>query len=425
MSLSSGTFPRAQSAPSSGLSWPLSRLALRAAARAASLSLPENYHDRQTSSASWPAGRGAYAAPAVGRPRLWLSFRARLAPETASWPVTLRVRAGRGPRRASAAAVQAQQAGCDLSRRGERHVGAGRSRVVARTALALRRAIPKRRGRLARGTRRSAQDLAPGNRRLSEGAMGRRVPSICLTEACTVAQYRAVDGLLERLVAVIRVASPWSSIARRAPGGAPPVRVGCSGGSSNGQLGARTHQADPESRHPSCYYSESGAALCIGTLDERRDPPRSEPPRAATRREVRGFDALTARVQRGALPLPRGCGRRIRGCAYGTPHQVARHWAVREETTSYIPQKNAFAARRSVTSRGARAWDAINYVSAAALFSPGGVLSRGAQCRSYSLSRGAQRPLDCLSRGARRPLMFSRGARRPRVSSRGAQCPRG
>src|SRR6187399_751654 len=137
-------------APSSGLSWPLSRLALRAAARAASLSLSQNYHDRQTSSASWPAGRGAYAAPAVGRPRLWLSSGARLAPETASWPVTLRVRLGRGPQGATAAAVLARQA-------------ASRS-VEARGAACRRRSVSPRRVRRARTPR--ARPRAPRPRGL-------------------------------------------------------------------------------------------------------------------------------------------------------------------------------------------------------------------------------------------------------------------
>ena len=272
--------------------------------------------------------------------------------------------------------------------------------VAART---VRVACPGRPGRAPRPcglvVRRSVIDRARGSRRSSHGAPGQRVPSICLTEACTVAQYRAVDGLLERLVAVIRVASPGSSVARSASGGAPPVRGGCRGGS---------------------WGRQHSSLVCIGTLAEQRRPSRS-PASAARRRDVRGFDVPPSRRQRRALPLLRRV-RPLRGFAYGTPHQVARHGAVGVETTSYIPQKNALVARWSVTSRGARAWDAINYVSGSALFSCGGVLSRGARRPLRSLSRGVRRPL-MLSRGARRPLMLSRGARRPLMLSRGARRP--
>jgi hypothetical protein len=181
-------------------------------------------------------------------------------------------------------------------------------------------------------------------------SVGTVVPSICLTEARTVAQYRAVDGLLERLVAVIRVASPRSCspllcfprscsplfmVARSATGSVQPAGVGHSGGFSS--------------------WAVVAGALAQGSALRFLRRAAS----AATRRVTLRRHAL-----RGAGP--RGTGGRLCRFAYGTLHQVARHGRQCVETPSYISQKNAFTARSGVTSRGARPPIAINYLSASA-----------------------------------------------------------
>jgi hypothetical protein len=255
--------------------------------------------------------------------------------------------------------------------------------------------------------------VTPGDAAESVGTV---VPSICLTQACTVAQYLAVDGLLERLVAVIRVASPWSRstwscrprsnclrssylrnrLARSASGGVPPVGVGPTGGS---------------------VASEARLRTCIppalaGTAVERRALPL-----------LRGVASAGAAPgvglrRRALLELGfRGAGGRRSGFAYGTPHQVARHGALRVATPSYTSQKNAFPARSEVTSRGARAPIAINYLSAS-------VGSRSAE--SFGQLAGTTRS-TVLPRGpqpARLFLPFSLGGPQPaRLFSRGARSP--
>ena len=218
-----------------------------------------------------------------------------------------------------------------------------------------------------------------------------------------------VDGLLERLVAVIRVASPWSSVARGAPGGALPLRGGCRGGSSSGPF------VVPRGPIPA-RCGVHGAPVSIGTLVDRRDPSRSESAPATPTRQVaelaRSVGAgPSARRARGAV---RANAARARAPALPvrvrhTASSGASSGSARGDYILHPPEKCIRSApERDFARRAGVGCDKLRVRFSAVLpwgrlIPPGPVpidsLCRGAPVPARLFSRGARCPLDCSPAG--------------------------